>query len=266
MDKEQLFNQYKLNTKREKRKIVTWQLLLFVFLLISWEILSKFRILDPLLFSSPTEVIELLIRKLQDLTLVPHILTTFFETIISFIVGTVGGVLFATSLTFSKKLSDVLSPYIVVLNAMPKVALGPILLVIFGPNVVAVIAMGIFISIIITTIVIFGAFQQVNENCVKVLTMLQANKKQIFWHATLPSAIPTIISTMKVNIGLAWVGVIVGEYLVSTKGLGYLIISGFQIFNFNIVFLALCIIVVLAATMYKVLEYFEKWLLTRFNF
>lgn len=256
---------YKKQQQQKRRNILLYQLSLCIVLFISWEMLTKYRILDPLLFSRPSEVAQLFVIKMQDGTLLPHVFITFLETTISFLLGTFGGLIFAIVLWSSNLLAKVLDPYLVVLNAMPKVALGPIILVIFGPNVLSVIAMGTLISIIISTIVIFSAFRHVNEEYLKVMRIFQANKAQQFKHVTLPASIPTIISTLKVNVGLAWVGVIVGEYLVSSKGLGYLIISGFQIFNFNIVFLSLCIIVVLATFMYKGVEILERSLLKRYH-
>ena len=266
MDMEQLHEQYKKDRKREINKIKLYQLLLLVILFVAWEVTTHYRILDPLIFSSPLSVVELFIKKVTDGTLLPHLIVTLTETVVGFLLGTLLGTLLAISLWSSNTLAKVMDPYLVVLNAMPKVAIGPIILVIFGPNVLAVLVMGILISVIISTIVIFSAFQQVDENYLKVMKILGANKAQIFKHVTLPASIPTIISTLKVNVGLSWVGVIVGEFLVSSKGLGYLIISGFQIFNFNLVFLSLCLIVVLATLMYKGVETIEKLLLRKFNF
>ena len=132
-----------------------------------------------------------------------------------------------------------LDPYLVVLNAMPKIALGPILIVALGPNFTSIMAMGALISIIITTIVVYTAFREVDPNYIKVFDTFGANRMQSFKEAILPASFPTIISTLKVNVGLSWVGVIVGEFLVSSRGLGYMIIYGFQVFNFTLVFLAL---------------------------
>ena len=123
--------------------------------------------------------------------------------------------------------------------------------------------MGILISVIISTIVIFSAFLQVNENYLKVMQLFHATKYETFRHVVLPASMPTIVSTLKVNVGLSWVGVIVGEFLVSSKGLGYLIISGFQVFNFTLVFLALVMILVLATLMYKMVEMIERKLLAK---
>lgn len=141
---------------------------------------------------------------------------------------------------------------------MPKVALGPILIVALGPGYFSIIAMGALISIIITTIVVYTAFKGVYPNYSKVLQTFRATRWQIFKEVILPASFPTIISTLKVNVGLSWVGVIVGEFLVASKGLGYLIIYGFQVFNFNLVLMSLLIIAFFATIMYQVVELIEK--------
>lgn len=266
MDTEKLHEQFKKARKKDRRKIRLYQLLILCILIITWEMTTYYRILDPLIFSSPIAVGELFFSKITDGTLLPHIFVTLFETILGFLLGTLLGTFIAISLWSSITFAKVMDPYLVVLNAMPKVAIGPIVLVIFGPNVFSVLVMGVLITIIISTIVIYSAFQQVNENYLKVMQILNANKSQTFKHVVLPASIPTIISTLKVNVGLSWVGVIVGEFLVSSKGLGYLIISGFQVFNFNLVFLSLIIILILATFMYQCVDTIERILLKKFNF
>lgn len=258
MNVENLQKQFQHARRRHKRKILLLQLLLLISLLAIWQFATQFRLLDPLIFSSPGAVASLFMNKLVDGSLLPHVGVTLFETVVGFLLGTLLGTLLAIFLWASKTTAAVLDPYLVVLNAMPKVAIGPIILVIFGPNMLAVLVMGVLISVIISTIVIFSAFLQVNENYLKVMQLFHATKYETFRHVVLPASMPTIISTLKVNVGLSWVGVIVGEFLVSSKGLGYLIISGFQVFNFTLVFLALVMIVVLATLMYKGVELIER--------
>ncbi|WP_274308826.1 ABC transporter permease [Solibacillus daqui] len=261
MNLDLLQQQFQSARRRHKQKILLLQLCLLVGLLLCWQLATQFRILDPLIFSSPQAVASLFITKLSDGTLLPHVGITLFETIIGFLLGTLCGTVLAIFLWASKTAAAVLDPYLVVLNAMPKVAIGPMILVIFGPNMLAVIVMGVLISVIISTIVIFSAFLQVNENYVKVMQLFHASKYETFRHVVLPASMPTIISTLKVNVGLSWVGVIVGEFLVSSKGLGYLIISGFQVFNFTLVFLALVMILIIATLMYKLVELTERKIL-----
>jgi len=253
-----LHQSYKRNLAREKKWVRFYQLLIFISFFSLWELAGRREWVDPLLFSSPSKVWNLFITKINDGTLLPHIGVTLFETVLGFILGTLLGVILAALLWWSPRLSKVLDPYLVILNAMPKVALGPILIVGLGPGFVSIIAMGTIISVIITTIVVYTSFKEVDSNYIKVLQTFGASKRQIFRETVLPASFPTIVSTLKVNVGLSWVGVIVGEFLVSAKGLGYMIIYGFQVFNFTLVLLSLLIIAVFATIMYQGVELLEK--------
>ncbi|MCT6923968.1 MULTISPECIES: ABC transporter permease [Bacillales] len=258
-----LHEQYKRALKKEKYIVRLIQVIILLSFLGLWEFASSNRWVDPLIFSAPSKVWHLFIEKWSDGTLMLHVNITLFETVLGFIIGTLLGTIIAAILWWSPFFSKVADPYLVVLNAMPKVALGPILIVAMGPGMTSIITMGAIISVIISTIVIYTAFTEVDTNYVKVLQTFNANRAQIFKEAILPASFPTIISTLKVNVGLSWVGVIVGEFLVSAKGLGYLIIYGFQVFNFNLVFLALMIIAVFATIMYQLVEFVERKLVKK---
>lgn len=256
-----LYNQYKEALIKEKKRVRLYQLIIFVLFFTGWELSSRMQWIDPLLFSSPTKILNLFFVKLSDGSLLGNVSVTLFETVIGFILGTLLGTALAALLWWSPFLSKVLDPYLVILNAMPKVALGPILIVALGPGFTSIIAMGAIISVIITTIVVYTAFREVDANYLKVLNTFGATRFQSFREAILPSSLPTIISTLKVNVGLSWVGVIVGEFLVSAKGLGYLIIYGFQVFNFTLVLMSLLLIAVFATIMYQLVELLEKKLI-----
>ncbi|NEY81250.1 ABC transporter permease [Bacillus sp. 3H-10] len=258
---ELLHQQYKRSLIREKRWIKFYQLIIFLFFFIGWELASQKHWIDPLIFSSPSKVWALFIEKISDGSLIAHLSVTLFETVLGFILGTLLGTILAAALWWSPMLSKIIDPYLVVLNAMPKVALGPILIVAIGPGLTSIIAMGAIISVIITTIVVYTSFSEVDPNYLKVLQTFNASRTQSFKEAILPASFPTIISTLKVNVGLSWVGVIVGEFLVSAKGLGYMIIYGFQVFNFTLVLLSLLVIAVFATIMYQLVEVLEKKLI-----
>ncbi|WP_026690756.1 ABC transporter permease [Alteribacter aurantiacus] len=261
MNTKELHNAYVQGLKREKRFVRITQLSILILFFVSWEFLTSQRILDPLLFSSPSRVWNLLLIRISDGSIFVHSSVTLFETVLGFILGTAMGTAMAAMLWWSRFLSRVMDPYLVVLNSMPKVALGPILIVGLGPGFSSIIAMGALISVIITTLVVYNAFKEVDENYVKVIRSFGATKRKSFFSVILPACFPTIISTLKVNVGLAWVGVIVGEFLVSKQGLGYMIIYGFQVFNFTMVMLSLLIIAVLATCMYQLVELLERKLL-----
>ena len=258
---EQLFSRYLKGLKKEKKIVLSWQLIIALAFFVSWEVCSRFYIIAPLLFSSPTKIVELLIHRLSNGTLLNHISITLFETLLGFILGTLGGIVIASVLWYSRRFASIMDPYLVIFNAMPKVALGPILIVALGPGYFSIIAMGFIISVIVTTLVVYSAFNEVDENYTMVLRSFGANKWQTFKEAVFPATLPVMVSTLKVNVGLSWVGVIVGEYLVSKNGLGYLIIYGFQVFDFTLVMASLVIIAILAAIMYKMVEKLEKWLI-----
>lgn len=258
---ELLHKKYLHALSRERKLVRVYQLLIFITFFSGWELSSQQKWIDPLLFSSPSKVWNLLIVKLLDGSLVVNLGVTLAETVLGFILGTLLGTMLAALLWWSPMLSKILDPYLVVLNSMPKVALGPILIVALGTNLTSIVAMGAIISIIITTIVVYTAFKEVDPNYLKVLQTFGATRLQCFREAILPASFPTIISTLKVNVGLSWVGVMVGEFLVSSRGLGYMIIYGFQVFNFTLVFLSLFVIAIFATLMYQAVELLERKLI-----
>ncbi|MCF3943490.1 ABC transporter permease [Oceanobacillus alkalisoli] len=258
---EQLYEAYQKGLKKERKIVLTWQVGIAVIFFLCWEISSRLYIIDPLLFSSPSKIFDLILTRIANGSLFVHVSVTLFETLLGFLIGTIGGVLIATSLWYSNRFANIMDPYLVIFNAMPKVALGPILIVALGPGYLSIIAMGFIISVIVTTLVVYRAFLEVDRNYTMVLRSFGANQSQIFKEAIFPASLPVMISTLKVNVGLSWVGVIVGEYLVSKQGLGYLIIYGFQVFDFSLVMASLVIIAILAALMYKGVEKLEAWLM-----
>lgn len=257
----QRYKDYQKDLQREKYLVFTWQIIIFVLFFGLWEIASRQHWIDPLLFSSPSSIFDLIVSRIQQGTMLNHVWVTVIETLIGFLIGTVGGIVLATSLWFSNKISQITNPYLVVLNAMPKVALGPIIIVAFGPSYFAIIAMGAMVSIIITTLVVYSGFREVDENYETVLKSFGATRWQVFKEAVFPATFPTMISTFKVNVGLSWVGVIVGEFLVSKQGLGFLIIYGFQVFDFTLVMASLLLIAIFAVFMYIAVEKLERWLI-----
>lgn len=259
----QLHGNYK-KTKRRRRNqvmIVRSSLLLLFFVL--WEAGARLGWIDELLFSYPTKVFRQIWQDVVSGSLWPHLGMTVGETAVGFVLGTLLGTLLAVVIWWSPFLSAVLDPYMVVFNSMPKVALGPIFIVMFGAGFTAIVVTTLSITVIITTLVVYNSFCSVDPNLVKVVRSFGASKAQVFFKVILPASFPTVVSTLKVNVGMSWVGVIVGEFLVAKSGLGYLIIYGFQVFNFTLVMSSLLIIAAVATAMYQIVVYIEKRLLTR---
>lgn len=256
-----IYAEYVKKLKKQKRYIVTAQIFLFILFIVLWQLASDREWINPLIFSSPLKVLQMIAEKFMDGSLMLHLRYTIFETIFGFIIGTAGGIVLASILWASNRLAKIVDPYLVILNAMPKVALGPMIIVALGPGYISIIMMGAIISIIITTIVVYTAYKEIDPNYVHLLKSFGASRWDCFKEAIFPGTIPTMVSTLKVNVGLSWVGVIVGEFLVSNQGLGYLIIYGFQVFDFTLVMSSLVIIAILAAVMYIFVEKLEAKLM-----
>ncbi|MVP00443.1 ABC transporter permease [Paenibacillus lutrae] len=250
-----------------KRKVAVnvrvTQLIILIASLGLWEVAGRLKWIDVLLFSYPSKVFVLLGTKIADGSIFPHMGYTVVETVVGFILGTLCGTALAMLLWWSPFLSRVLDPYIVVLNSMPKVALGPLFIVGFGPGILSIVATTLSVTVIITTLVVYGSFREVDDNYVKVVRIFGGTRSEVFRHVILPASFPTIVATLKANVGLAWVGVIVGEFLVSKMGLGYLIVYGFQVFNFTLVMASLVVIALVATVMYQAVVYLEKKLISR---
>lgn len=259
-----VWREHRMRTRRSAWLVAASQFALLLASLLVWETAGRRGWIDVLLFSYPSKIAALLSEKWMDGSLMPHVWATVLETAAGFLLGTLFGTALATLIWWSPFLSRVLDPFIVVANSMPKVALGPLFIVGLGPNVLSIIATSLAVTVIITTLVVYTSFREVDPHYVKVVRLLGGTRAQSFRKAILPACVPTIVSTLKVNVGLAWVGVIVGEFLVSKQGLGYLIMYGFQVFNFTLVLGSLVVIAVVATVMYQLVAWAERSLQRRY--
>ncbi|WP_415639904.1 ABC transporter permease [Paenibacillus lupini] len=254
----ELHTQYKQKARRLTAAVGTTQAAILLLFIALWEAAGRQRWIDPLLFSYPTKLIKQLWSSMADGSIWPHIGMTVSETIIGFLLGTLVGTAIAALLWWFPFLSRVLDPYLVVLNSLPKVALGPLFIVSLGPGFTSIVAVTLSVTVIITTINIYNRFREIDAGYIKVVRLFGANRAQLFRLVILPASFPVIISALKVNVGLAWIGVIVGEFLVAKLGLGYLMIYGFQVFNFTLVLSTLIVIAVVATIMYQLVSILER--------
>ncbi len=251
---------YLRSVKSKKYLIVGARILLLVLFFGLWELAAAFGVIDAFFFSSPSRIVKLLSQMLADGQIVKHAGVTLTECLLAFSLSTVIGFAIAVLLWWSESIRAVLDPYLVVLNALPKIALGPLIIVWVGAGQRAIVTMGILICIIVTVIGILGGFLETDPDKIFLLKSMGASKRQILTKLVLPSSLPTFLSALKVNIGLAWVGTIMGEYLVSNAGLGYLILYGGAVFRLDLVMTATMILCLLAGGMYFVVSIAEKML------
>ncbi len=254
---------YLMAIKTEKIKVYISRVLILVSFFVIWEVAAELRWIDPFITSKPTSMVKTLISLHESNQLYIHLGTTIMETVVGFVLGTIIGTFIAIVLWWSPFLSKVLDPYIVVLNSLPKVALGPIIIVWAGAGIMAIITMALLISVIITTINVHGGFNDVDEEKIILVKSFGATKRQILQKVILPGSYSTIINALKINVGLSWVGVIMGEFLVSKAGLGYLIVYGSQVFKLDIVMTSTLVLAVASVGMYLAVSYLEKKLLNK---
>ena len=186
---------------------------------------------------------------------------TCYETVVGFLSGTILGIIIAIILWCSKFLSDVAEPFLVVLNSLPKIALGPVIIIWVGAGTSAIIVMALAISLIVTILEILNGYINTDSEKIKMARTFNANKFQILTKIVIPANIATFINSLKVNIGLSLVGVISGEFLVSKAGLGYLIVYGGQVFQLDLVMSSVVILGIVAAVMYEAVVLLEKLIL-----
>jgi len=237
------------------------QILILVFGILFWEYLSKNGIINSFIYSSPSKIFNTIIDLYRDGNLFNHIWITFYETFISFILATILGTIIAIILWYSKFLYKVLDSYLTVLNSLPKVAMGPIIIIIFGANINSIIIMALLISLIITISNVYSGFENTDKNRLKLMNSFGASKWQTLWHLIIPYNYHVIINSLKINVGMSLVGVIMGEFLVSKEGIGYLINYGSEVFNLNLVFAGIIILLIVSYLMYLMVLYIEKVLI-----
>lgn len=234
---------------------------LLILLLAVWEILASTEVVNPFITSSPSRIVKTVVSLFANDNLAYHIGITLTETLLGFFISTILGFLFALMFWWNSFLRRVCEPYIVVLNALPKIALGPLIIIWCGTGQKAIIMMTILVCIVIATMNMLGGFLRTDESKILLLRSMGANKMQILFKLVLPSSLPSLMSMLKINVGMAWIGSIMGEYIVSKAGIGYLIVYGGQVFRLDLVMSAVALLCILATGMYALVALAEKKLI-----
>lgn len=248
---------YLKKVKLRKIEIIATQILVVIVFISLWEILAQKGKIDSFITSQPSRILETFMN-LSSNNLLEHLRITLIETLVGFSLGTILGSLIAIILWWSPFISKVSEPFLVILNSLPKVALGPVIIIWVGAGMPAIIVMALSISLIVTILDILNGFLHTDKEKIKMAKTFNANKFQILTKIIIPSNIPTFFNTLKVNIGLSLVGVISGEFLVSKGGLGYLIVYGGQVFKLDLVMTSVIILAIVAALMYESIVLLQK--------
>ena len=255
------FKKYLKKKKIKQTLIIFSQISILLVCILLWEYLANKEIINTFIYSSPSRMLNTIINLYVDNNLFNNIWTTVYETVISFSLATIFGTIIAIMFWYSKFFYKVMEPYLTVLNSLPKVALGPIIIIIFGANINSIIIMALLISLIITISNVYSGFINTDKNKIKLLNSFNATKWQILKYLVIPSNYHIIINSLKINVGMSLVGVIMGEFLVSKSGIGYLINYGSEVFNLDLVFAGIIILLIVSYLMYLVVLYIEKVLI-----
>lgn len=199
--------------KREKLIIFFFQIIILIVFISIWQILANFNIINTFIFSSPKKILSTIINLYNKKELFINIWVTVYETILSFSIATILGTIIAALLWWNKKIQKIIDPYLTILNSLPKVALGPIIIIWFGAGIKSIIFMALFISLIITIINVYEGFNSTNQNKIKLMKTLGAKKYQLFFKLIFPNSINNIINAAKINVSMSLIGLLppVGE-------------------------------------------------------
>ncbi len=234
--------------------------ILFCFLLL-WELSARLAWINPFITSSPSRIGKTIVELYKNGSLFHHVGTTLWETLLGFAIAVFLGYSVALLLWWSEAFRRISEPYFVVLNALPKIALGPLVIIWCGTGSEAIVFMTVLIGLIVAILNMLSGFMATDENKLLLLKSMGATKRQILTKLVIPSSLPNFISMLKINVGMAWIGSIMGEYIVSKAGIGYLIVYGGQVFKLDLVMSAVFILCVLAAAMYALVALLEKWII-----
>ena len=251
------------NRRRSRTvRLCRWGLLATFLLL--WEVTAELSLIDSFIFSQPSRILRTYWTMGQS-DLWYHVRVTVGETLAGFLLGAAAGVLLAVLLWWSPLVARISEPYLVVLNSLPKIALGPVIIILAGAGTRAIVFMALAISLVVTVLEMLSGFRDTDPGALRMARTFGATKGQIFRKVVLPYNVPTLFDSLKVNIGLSLVGVIAGEFLVSRAGLGYLIVYGGQVFRMDLVMASVILLAVVAALLYESVALAQKLVNRRFH-
>ena len=256
-------DQYLSRQHKNKRRIFCMRILIFVAFFALWEIAADLGWIDDFIFSSPSRMFRCMLSMAADGSLYGHLGITLLETIVSFLLVIGFTLLITILLWISPSVSKTVEPYLVVLNSLPKSALAPLLIVWLGGNYKTIIVTGMSVAIFGSVLSLYTDFMEISSEKLKLIETLGGTRKDILCKILIPANIPSLLSIMKVDIGLCLVGVIIGEFIASRKGLGFLIIYGSQVFKLDFVLMSIIILCLIAIGLYVLIHGVEKWYVKR---
>jgi NitT/TauT family transport system permease protein len=247
--------------RRIRRRSTVWRWAIALGIVLGWEIFTRLKIIDPYYFSSPSRIASTAYIAATQGTLFVDIGYTSASTIVGFVIGVTGGALLGLSTWWSRVYGRVSEPYLVTFNAIPKLALAPILIILFGIGFESKVALAVALTIVPAALAAYGGVKSVDKDLETLLFSLGATRFQVFAKVVVPWTMPWIVSSLRVNIGLALAGAIVGEFIASRFGVGRMILYAGQVMDINLVWVGVVVLSILALVMYAAVMTAERYLL-----
>ena len=250
--------------KRNNVLVKIIQISIGLLFLIIWELLSRFNIINSFIFSSPSKIIITVVELYKNNNLFNNIFVTLYELFISFGIGSILGFIVAILFYRFPVLKKIFDPYLTLLNSLPKVALGPLLIIWIGANNKSIIVMALLINLIVSIVGFYNGFINTDDYKLRLIKSFGASESQIIFNLIIPSSMETIFSTLKLNISMSLIGVIMGEFLSSKAGIGYLILYGTQVFNLNLVMTGIFLLLILSYVLYLIITVIENKIVNKY--
>ncbi|MNW54923.1 putative aliphatic sulfonates transport permease protein SsuC [compost metagenome] len=246
---------------RKRTRLISWgRLAVAMLLFIIWEVFTRIGLLDPYYWSSPSAILQTTWLQINEGTLLGDIAYTSGSTILGFVFGTLLGALLGLSFWWSKSYAGISEPYLIILNAMPKLALAPVLVILLGIGFFSKVALAFSMTVVVSALSAYSGVKSVDPDMEKLMYSLGAKRMQVFTKVVIPWSMPWIISSLRINIALALAGAIVGEFIASSQGVGRMIMYAGTILDINLVWVGVVVLSVLSMVMYWGVVLIEKWL------
>lgn len=249
---------YLQKLRRHKHFIFIVQILILAGFFLLWECSADFGWINDFIFSSPSRMIKAAFLLHEDGVLWRHLTITIIETMLSFLLVALFSLGCAILLWWNQTVCEISEPYLVILNSLPKSAMAPIFIVWLGTGMTTILVTGISVAIFGSILSLYTGFLSTDPDKIKLIRTLRGSKKDCLFKVILPLNLPSILSTLKVDIGLCLIGVIIGEFLAAKEGLGYLIIYGSQVMKLDWVMFSITLLCIIAAILYKAINSLEK--------
>jgi NitT/TauT family transport system permease protein len=223
-----------------------------------WEIGVRMGWISAFLVGSPLGVFSVAFKMIASGELLSDTWYTLFEAILGFVIGTIFGSLLGLALWYSVFVARLVEPFIVAINSVPKIALAPIVVLWFGTGLVSKVALSVSLTAIVALIAAYQAAKDADVDLQSLLISMGADKHQVFFKAVVPSTLPSIIATFRINIGFGLVGAVVGEFISSQRGLGHLIYTASSLYDLNTVWVGLFTLMIMGFVLYYVIDIIER--------